>query len=215
MAAGATDTALNLSPQTRLFRALQRRNRVVSVLRLAVPLFGVVVLAILVAEIVLANLTSVAGISGIRFSREAVSVDTPSYAGVMSDGTRYEITAEAASAPLSGTDVIDLKNAVLLLTRPDGGTLTAEATAAQFSLPAQTVTVPGRMQVDDSRGVDAVVDNVFIDWRAQTIFGRGGVDALFADGTTLRAATGTYRAASRSWSFDRAELTVPSGDQGE
>jgi hypothetical protein len=212
---GSQPDAIQFDRDALIFRTLERRNGAVGVLRVAVPLFGIVVLGVLLAEIVVANLATVAGVSGIRFSREAVTIDAPQYAGTMAGGTRYEVNADAASAPLSGRDVIDLTNARLRLFRPDGGEMTATAGAAQFTLSAQTVVVPATMRVTDSRGVQAALSDVAVDWRQQTIVGRAGVEAVFSDGSRLKAKTLVYDAGAQVWDFGEVVLTLPQEEDGE
>src|SRR5688500_15787312 len=82
----------------RLYRALRGRNRIVGLLRFVVPAIGVLLLAGLLVQIYLTSQSRQYGLGSIQLDRTKVTVETPRYAGVMTDGTSYKVTGADAVA---------------------------------------------------------------------------------------------------------------------
>lgn len=193
-----------------IYSRLARRNRMVGWLRIAVPVFGLVILLALLVQIVLANMARDFGAGGIRIARDALIVDAPAYAGVMANGTQYRVVANSASTAIGDGDRIALDNAAIDLERPDGYTMHAEAAAAEFSLSRQTVTAPGVMTFTDSRDTWAQLRDSVMDWREQTLVARDNVHIVFKDGSVLTGAGLVYDAERQIWDFQLVKLTVKS-----
>ena len=209
----SAESLANPAVRAGLHKRLMRRNRIVGVLRLVVPLIGLVVLGYLIAQIVIANAVEDLGATGIHIERDRLLIDTPEYVGVTKNGTHYRVVAETASALLSRADVIELGNATLALTRPDGVSFTATADRAFYDLVSQTVDVPVSADVVDSRDTKARLYNVFVDWANQTITARDGADITFADGTNLTADTLIMYGKDNSW--DMTGVVVRTTREGD
>jgi len=192
----------------RIFAALRRRNRVVAVLRIAVPAFGAVLFGGLVLQLFLVNLGDRFGFSGIAVDRGQLVVDTPSYASVGADGSSYRVEAASARSALGRTNVIELSGAVLTVTRPDGVVLSARAEAAELETGGQTVTVAGVTRLADSAGMHGSVAGLRADFAAEAVTGSGPVDITFPHGAWLTAEAMSYDAASATWRFARATLML-------
>lgn len=192
-----------------LYRRLERRNRVVGVLRLLVPLGGAAVLAALGVQLLLASFTGRFGVERITITPEAITVEAPEYAGVLEDGSHYRVVAETARAATSRTDLIDLINAQVVLNRIDGVQLQADAISAQLDTTNQLTLVEGVAEIADSTGTTGtLVDSVF-DWGRQVLTSEGAVAIDYADGTTVRAEGLTYDADAVVWTFRRSVVTLP------
>lgn len=192
----------------RVYRSLGRRNRFIGFLRWSFPAIGLLVLGALVMQIVIANIANSFQIENVRIARDRLIIDTPAYAGVMGNGTKYQIVAEAASTPLAGNDVIDLERANVELIRTDGYVINATANNAQFSLSRQIVDVKEEMIIVDDDGMRARLLNSTIDWTKQTLVAKDNVYVVFKDGTILSAASLTFNAETQTWDFGLAKLTV-------
>ena len=59
-----------------IYRRLEHRNRVVAILRIAVPALGVIVLAVLLVQIYLSSLTGRFGVGSVSVTRENVTIET-------------------------------------------------------------------------------------------------------------------------------------------
>jgi hypothetical protein len=199
------DTANRL----RTYQRLTLRNRVVGVLRLAVPLLGIVVLVLLVGQIYLSSLGSRFGVGQISVTRERVSIDAPQYSGVLDDGSIYRVSATSAEAALDATDVMDLSTASLSVVRTDGVTMDLSASMARLDTTRELVTIAGDTHVVESTGTTSTFANSVFDWQKQELTGRGPVVVDYADGTHLVAKGLVYNAKTAVWTFTDATVTLP------
>lgn len=202
----SAETLANPAVRAGLHQKLRRRNRFVGVLRILVPLAGLMLLGFLIAQIVIANMARDYGISGIRFERDRLLIDNPRYEGVTEGGIRYKVVAKTASALISKADSIELGEATLDIQRPDGVSFTATAAHALYNLVGQTIEVPDVVDVIDSRRTTARLHNVFTDWGAQTVNARSGAEITFADGTKLTAQSLVMYGSQNRW--DMTGVTV-------
>ncbi len=177
-------------------------------LRFAVPAFGVVVFGGLVLQLFLVNLGDQFGFSSIAVDRTHLVVDTPSYSSMGADGSWYRVEAAAARAALERTNVIELREAVVTVTRPDGSVLSASADTAELETGGQTVTVAGITRLADSEGMRGSVEGLRADFAAEAATGSGPVDVTFPQGARLTADAMSYDAASAIWHFSRATLVL-------
>jgi hypothetical protein len=206
MAAADTHIA---SGRADVYRALKRRNRVVLLLRILVPLVGLAVFAVLGVQLVISQMTKDFTIGHLSVERDHLVVEAPSYAGAMSDGSVYKIFASKAEASLAAANLIDLNQAEVTLTRPDGLSGTAKAAAARIDTNAQTLTVEGVTSLADSTGGGGTVTGLEIDYPGQKMRTTGAVDATLSTGESLQAASMEYDAAKKLWRFERVTITLP------
>jgi lipopolysaccharide export system protein LptC len=192
-----------------IYRRLERRNRLVAILRIGVPALGALTLVALLGQIYVSSLGSRFGISQISVTRESVSVDTPEYAGLLEDGSAYKVWAQSAAAAIDATDIIELTDAALTIDRPTGINMRADAAAARLDTTNQLVFIDGSARVEDSTGTTGVFRKSVFDWAAQTLTADGPVDIDYADGTTLKAEGMVYDAKALVWTFTRATVTLP------
>lgn len=179
-------------------------------LRYAVPAFGMVVFGGLMLQLFLVNLGERFGFSNISIDRDKLVVDTPSYSSMGADGSSYQVAAASAHSSLGRTDLIELNQAVLTISKPDGLVITARADAARLETGGQTVAVEGVTRIADSQGMDGTVVGLLADFAAETVTGSGAVDITFSNGATLAAASMSYDGKSATWRFTRATLTMQS-----
>lgn len=192
------------------YRRLVRRNRIVSVLRLAVPALGALTLAALAGQIYLSSLTNRFGVGQISVSRDGVSVDAPEYAGLLDDGSAYRVTASAARAAMNATDRIALTDAVLEVDRTNGVTQRAESDQALLDTTSQLVFIDGIAHFTDSTGTVGVLEQSVFDWANSVLTAKGPVTINYSDGSDIKAAGMVYDAKQQTWTFTRATVTLPS-----
>jgi lipopolysaccharide export system protein LptC len=198
-----------IEQRRRIFSGLAVRNRVVGVLRFAVPAAGIVIFGGLVLQLFLGSLGDDFGFSNMSIDRNNLIVDTPSYSSMGADGSSYLVEAAAAKSALDRTDIIDLTKAVLTIKKTEGTTMTAHADAARLETTSQLVTVDGATRIADSEGMKGTIVGIFANMAAETMVGKGDVDLAFANGATLKAASMSYDGSSSTWRFARATLTLP------
>ncbi len=200
--------AVSARDSGKLYARLERRNNIIGFLRLAVPLFGVLLAAALIAQIVLANLAKDYGLNAIRFDQGQVVIDAPRYSGVMPDGTSYEIVAKAARARVNATDIINLEDATITIRQKNGYELIASAPEAQLRLNDQKVIVNSMMRTRDSNGVNGQLTNSVINWPNQTLTTTGPVRIEFKDGAILEAQSLFYDVKTNAWDFSGVRYIV-------
>ncbi len=193
----------------RTYRGLVRRNRFVAVLRWLVPGGGVLVLGLLILQIWVMSIANQYGVSAIRIDRSGVTVETPQYAGVMEDGSRYQVSAGSARAPSFDSEVVDLTDAQITILRPGGGEMRASAGTAVMQTVDQMVTVTGQARVSDSGGRRGTISDAVIDWQEQTLVATGSSRFYMEDGTEIRASRGVaYDAKTGIWEFSGATVLM-------
>jgi len=192
-----------------IYSRLRTRNRLVSILRVALPVAGALVFLVFVAQLLLASLANNFGIGKISFTGSSVVVDTPSYSGVMANGDIYKVSAEGAQAAVANLNVIELKNAALQLTKPDGMQMSAHAGTGLFESLRQVVRVPGTAEVSDSRGNSGTLSNVVADLAHQTLKATGPVSISLSSGMSVQSDGLNYDSKANRWDFGHATVTLP------
>ncbi|MET3899321.1 lipopolysaccharide export system protein LptC [Devosia sp. UYZn731] len=203
------NTHADTGPRLRTYQRLVLRNRVVGVLRIAVPLLGVVVLVLLVGQIYLSSLGSRFGVGQISVTRDRVTIDAPQYSGVLDDGSVYRVSATRAAAALNATDVMDLSTASINVVRTDGVTMDLSANMARLDTTRELVIIEGDTHVVESTGTTSTFANSVFDWQKQELTGKGPVVVDYADGTHLVAKGLRYNAKTAVWTFTAATVTLP------
>ena len=192
-----------------IYKGLQARNRIVAILRVAVPALGVVALVGLLGQIYISSLGSRFGIGQVTVTGDSVSVQAPEYAGLLDDVTAYRVSATSARASTEATDLIELSDAALTMAQPDGITMSVDAPAAVLDTTRQQVVITDIANVSNSLGTKGVVADSVFDYRSQSLQGKGPVTIDYADGTHLVSEGMTYDAVKLVWTFTRATVTLP------
>lgn len=179
-------------------------------LRFAVPALGVVVFGGLMLRLFLVNLGDGFGFSNVSIDRNNLVVETPSYTSMGADGSSYQVQAVSARSALGRTDIIQMTEAVLTISKPNGVVITASADEAQLETAGQKVTVEGVTRIADSQGMKGTLVGILADFATETVTGSGAVDLTFSNGATLQAAGMSYDGKSSTWSFTQATLVLQS-----
>jgi hypothetical protein len=195
--------------RSRIFARLTARNRLVAILRIAVPVLGVLVLAGLLLQLVIGSLAPGFSFAGITIDRDRLVVDAPSYEAMSADGTSYAVSAASAVAAPNTNDLVDLTGALLTMRQPDGREVTAAAESAQLQTTDQLVLVDGVARIADNRGAHGTLVGVRADIPAETMTASGPVDLTFGNGATLEASGMAY-AGDGIWRFTEVTLVLPS-----
>jgi hypothetical protein len=209
-----TSRADTTEQRSAAYRRLVGRNRMVSVLRVLVPALGVLAFAWFAIHIFLASFVGQFNIGNIRFNGGTVIVDTPSYSGVMADGDIYKVGAEAANTTVTNLDVINLTNASLVLTKPTGAKMTANAADGSFNTITQVMTVPGTAKIGNSSGDKGTMEQVVANLPEQTLKAAGHVHITTPDGMVIDGDGLHYVAKTSVWTFGRSTVTFPDTSGG-
>jgi hypothetical protein len=191
------------------YRALERRNRVVGVLRWAVPGLGLLALGLLVGQIVIANMAGRFSMERIAVAPDSVTIEAPEYAGVLEDGARYRVSAASAVTYTETPDLIGLTDAALVMHRANGVTMYINAPQAQLQTVDELVLIEGIAHVEDSTGTSGTLHDSVFDWADQHLTGEGPVEIDYADGTRLTGEGITYDVKTAIWTFSNVTVTLP------
>jgi hypothetical protein len=198
-----------LARPDRLIDRLARRNRIVAVLRLAVPLLGVLLFVLLVGQIWLANLASQYGIAGIAIDRGHLVVETPQYTATMADGTRFIVNAGQARVSVDRSDEVELVDATLVYDRPGRPAMYAASDSALLESARQTVEVPGVATVSSEDGLSGTLTAVRANLDTQITRADGAVDLTLPDATTIVADNMVFDGKTQVWTFEHATVVIP------
>ncbi|MBL8595007.1 MAG: LPS export ABC transporter periplasmic protein LptC [Devosia sp.] len=193
-----------------LYQRLDRRNRLVGLLRWLVPAGGVLVFVVLLAMIVVDNLSQRFGYSNIRIDRDNLVVETPRLTSTGEDGTLYALSARAAKVAPMRNDLIDMEDAVFTMTPPEGAAMRAEAAAAQFQTNDQLLNVPGIAHVTSTEGLDGTLEGVFADLMNWKMVASGNVDITMPSGSHIVSDGMTYDRETGIYTFKNARVTLNS-----
>ena len=199
----------DVAHRSAIYRRLALRNRVVALLRIAVPATGVLALVVLIGQIYISSLASRFGIGQISISGDSVAIEAPEYSGILEDGSAYRVRATSARASLDAADLVQLAEAGVAIDRTDGVTVDIAAAQARLDMSRRIIVVDGPAHISDSTGTTAVIEQSSFDWTAQTLEGAGPVTIDYADGTHLEGTGITYDAKTTIWTFGRVTLTLP------
>lgn len=195
--------------RTRQYKRLLRRNRVVGLLRFAVPAAGSVLLAALLIQIAISSFGARFGIGKIEVTPDRVRVETPEYAGTLSDGSTYRVWAEEAAAAIENTDIVTMTNVKVMLERTDGVRREASAEDAVLDTVNQQVRIANGTEISESSGISGHLNDSIFDWASQTLTARGPVVINYSDGSTVRAEGLVHEADRNRWTFSKATVTLP------
>ncbi|MCF4097244.1 hypothetical protein [Maritalea mediterranea] len=191
------------------FARVQRRRRVVKLLRLAIPGFGGMIFLALMVPLVIGNFLPTAQFEGIRLEEDNLVVDAPRATGTLSDGSTYEITAKSASTKIVNQDIIDLIDLTARIEFTDGENLVGQSANGAYSLITDILTLPTQIDLQSSKGDLGTIGSGVAQLNDQIFDGDDGVAFDFANGTILRAINMHYDGAKQYWKFERANLTIP------
>lgn len=195
-------------PRLALYARLKRRNTIVGVLRILVPVLGALLLAIPFATVVMDMIADQLSVAGVRLESDTLVIDAPRFQGIMANNTVYRITAARAESRIGNLDVADLIALSVDLEGEAGYRAVAEIPEAQFTLSRQNLFSNEDVTVSDTTGARAVLGGVEIDWPRQLITSQGPVRFTFENGAELVARSLYYDTGRGQWRFDRPRIRM-------
>lgn len=192
----------------RLYQGLNRRNRIVGILRWLVPAAGVVLLAVMVGLIALDAITQRFGFANIRIDRDNLVVETPEFTSTDADGTLYALTARAAKVSATNTELVDIEDATLTMTPRNGPKVTAQWAAARLQTSDLLLDVPGTANLTSTDGLAGTLDGVFADLMNWKMTASGKVDIKWPDGSTIVSDGMSYDRKSGTYTFKDVTVTL-------
>lgn len=193
----------------RVYDRLVWRNRTVGVLRLFVPIAGLAALGVLGVALYFNSIGSDFSVGRISLDRDTLVVAEPRYSGLLANGSTYQVGADVARAAMAHLDQLDVEGGRAVLTRPDGVELTGTATTALLDSTKQVVTVTGRADIADSRGLTGWLERAVIDYPNERVTTTGPVSFTLEDGSRIEGASMQFDQRARTWRFTGVTITLP------
>lgn len=208
-----TATAFETAPP--LYRRFARRNRLVAVLRVAVPVVGVLLLCVPLVRLGLSMVAETVSVGGVRLERDTLVIDAPRFTGTTGAGEVYAMTARTAQTRVGDLDTADLADLEVTLTGEGGYRAEARFSSAQWVMSAERLSSNEDVFVSDTTGADGVLAGVEVDWPAQIVTSEGPIAFSFSAGGQLRARTMRHDIANATWQFSNVSLLMtPTPDAG-
>jgi hypothetical protein len=205
------------SPEIRhaIYARLGRHNRRIGVLRIAVPIFALALLAAPVMQITVSMLADALPIESIRLDNDTLVIEGPRFDGRTATGTVYRMVAARAESRIGDLDVADLHDLRIDLAGAADYTARILFSTAQWTMSEERLVSNEDVFVVDSTGADGRLAGVEIYWPQQTITSDGPVIFTFENGNRLDAATMVHDMGATIWQFTdvRLEMT-PTPDDG-
>lgn len=192
-----------------LFARVERRRRLVKLLRWIIPAVGSVIFLALTVPLLIDSLLPTAQFEGIRLEQDKLVVDAPRATGVLSDGGTYEMTAKSATTKIINQDMIDLIDMKATMNFVDGENIVGTSATGTFSLKSNILALNSQIDILSSQNDQGEIGTGIADLDAQIFNGYDGVAFDFANGSTLRAENMHYDGEGQYWKFERASLTIP------
>lgn len=192
-----------------ILETLAWRNRIVSLLRLAVPAIGLLAFLALIGQIIVAGMMGSYGIAGIRIDRGNLVVEAPQYSGASADGARYLVRGSEARTPMNDTSKIALSTATFDYWPKGRPAFHVSADNADIDTDKQTVVIPGMAVFHTDEGMRGTMRKVDFDSGSGDLTATEPVEITFTDGSTLQAADMRHVGATQQWIFRQATLVMP------
>ncbi len=198
------------------YNRFARHNRAIAALRWAVPVAGVLVLCVPVAQIGLSMVEDIVPIEGVRLENDTLVVEGPRFEGRTATGTNYAMTSERAETRVGNLDTIDLFGLDIDLAGTAGYTAQAEFASATWTMEDEVLTSNEDVYVIDSTGAEGTLAGVAVNWPEQVISSDGPVQFSFDTGAQLIADTMVHDMDAALWTFSGVSLEMtPTPDAGE
>ena len=183
---GRSDTALADDPRgpapgtrrTRTFAAARRHSRVVSTLKVAIPIGALVAVALVVAVSLFNPFGRIPGLTlgPISFSGNKIAMERPRLTGFRKDNRPYEVVATAASQDIRKPNVIELKDMRAKLATDDaGGIAQLTSNSGIFDTGKEHLDLSDNIRIWTSKGEEIFLQTASIDLKAGSAVSRDPV----------------------------------------
>ena len=177
------------------YRAARRHSILVRVLRISLPILGVIILAgIFAVSWITKPKRFDITIAGQTVSVNGIIMGRPTLTGFDTKNRRYRVSAETAVQAITSPDQIRLKNIEAEITLPDEGTAIVTAGGGDYDNKASTLHLIGGISVDSTLGYQLTMKNAEIDLNAGTLLSKNPVTIRYEDsevtGDTLKVSEG-------------------------
>jgi lipopolysaccharide export system protein LptC len=179
-------TATRRSDGARVFRKAMRHSRRVRLLRLAIPVSILVVIAfsLLVAQFnPLRMLTALpVDFSSLVVSGTKITMQQPRIAGFTSDSRPYEVTARAAAQDVTNPDTIELQGIHGKTEMPDKAVFDMTADGGIYDSKSEMLTLRQNIVVKSSDGFEVYLSEAIVDVHSSNVVSEKPVEVRLQQG---------------------------------
>ncbi|WP_404400747.1 hypothetical protein [Pelagibacterium halotolerans] len=183
------------------YRQIARHNRAIAMLRVAVPIAGLLLLFVPIVQFALSLIDDTIVADGATLDADTLVIQSPRFEGLTSDGAVYRMEAERSESDTGNLDVSTLYELTIDLDGAAGYWAKVTFSRAQWTMSREYLTSDETVHVVDSTGARGVLEGAEADWRAQIISSDGPVRFTFADGSELNADTMVHDIGAATWHF--------------
>lgn len=178
---------VNRGDGARAFRAARRHSRVVRVLRVAVPVFVVLLIALVVAATYFnpANMFDKLplNVGNLVVSGTKITMEQPRLTGFTRDARAYDLTAESAAQDITKPDIVELKGIRAKMDMQDKSTLNVTAATGVYDSKAEKLKLERDIVLTTSAGYQGRLSEAFVDIRSGNVVSEQPVELNLLQGT--------------------------------
>lgn len=204
-------------PDTReaQFSRIGRHNAMIAILRIAVPVLGLILLAMPLVQFAGNLAGNGITVGGATLDADTLVIQSPRFEGLTADGAVYRMDAARSESDTGNLDVSTLYDLTIDLDGAAGYWAQVEFSRAQWTMSTEYLTSDQEVHVTDSTGAQGVLGGADADWPAQVITSDGPVRFTFTNGSNLTADTMVHDISQGTWHFTGAEVEMqPTEDAG-
>jgi lipopolysaccharide export system protein LptC len=178
---------VNRGDGARAFRAARRHSRVVRVLRVAVPIFVVLLIALVVA-VTYFNPANMFGklplnVGNLVVSGTKITMEQPHLTGFTRDARAYDLTAESAAQDITKPDIVELKGIRAKMDMQDKSTVNVTAATGVYDSKAEKLKLERDIVLTTSSGYQGRLSEAFVDIRSGNVVSEQPVELNLLQGT--------------------------------
>lgn len=173
----------------RAFRSARRHSRVVSILRVAVPLavlLGSAIIFLIVYFNPLRMLTKLPiDVKDLMVAGTKITMEKPHLSGFTRDARAYELSADAAKQDLANPDVVELRNLHAKVQMQDKSTVDLSAASGLYDSKGETLKLEQSIVLTSTAGYSSRLSEATINIRNSHVVSKRPVKVEMLQGTLL------------------------------
>ena len=170
----------------RIFRAARRHSRTVRLLRIALPIVVLVVLAAITLIAFFNPLRMLArlpiDVGNLVVSGTKITMEQPKVTGFTRDGRAYEVTAVAAAQDLTKPDIVELHDIHAKVQMQDHGMVVLTAATGVYDTKGEILNLKQDIVLTSSSGYECRLSEAVVDTRKGNVVSEHPVEVKMLQG---------------------------------
>ena len=182
-----TSWTLGRADSDRAFRAARRHSRLVRFLRIGIPVFVVVVLAVTALAAYFNPLRMLGrlplDLGNLVVAGTKITMEQPRISGFTQDNRAYDLSARAAAQDMTQPDLVELRELQARIDMQDKSKVEVSATSGVYDSKLETLTLRQNILLTSSTGYAARLSEAVIDVRKGNVVSEKPVSVDLLNGT--------------------------------